>query len=183
MCIPFEEFEGDKEDIPPGYQFLNCHRIFEIKIGKRFRRKACMVAGGYMTKTPASLTYSSIVSRDSVRVELKIAALNGLKLLACGIQNALLTAKCREKCYTRASPEFGSDRGKMMLITRALYELKTRSASFRSYLAETLYELGHTPTKADPDVWLRKAVKADGFRYYEMFYVMSMMYFVFQMIQ
>ena len=55
-----------------------------------------------------------------------------------------------------------------MLITRALYGLKTSSASFRSYLAETLYELGYTPTKADPDVWLRKAVKAARFKYYEM---------------
>ena len=55
-----------------------------------------------------------------------------------------------------------------MLITRALYGLETSSASFRSYLAETLYELGYTPTKVDPDVWLQKAVKDDEFQYYEM---------------
>ena len=54
-----------------------------------------------------------------------------------------------------------------MLITRALYRLSTSSAIFRSYLAETLYELGYTPKKADPDVWLRKAVKPDEFKYYE----------------
>ena len=75
-------------------------------------------------------------------IALKIATLNGLKVLACDIHNAFLTAKCREKFYTRAGPEFGSDQGKLMLITRALYGLKTSSASFRSYLAETLYELG-----------------------------------------
>ena len=55
-----------------------------------------------------------------------------------------------------------------MLITCALYGLKTSSASFRSYSAETLYELGYTHTKADPDVWLRKSVKADGYQYYDM---------------
>ena len=55
-----------------------------------------------------------------------------------------------------------------MLITRVLYRLKTSSASFWSYLAETFYELGYTPTKADPDVWLWKAVKSDGFQHYEM---------------
>ena len=55
-----------------------------------------------------------------------------------------------------------------MLITRDFYGLKTSSASFRYYLAEKLYELGYIPTKADPDVWLRKAVKADEFQYYEM---------------
>ena len=35
-------------------------------------------------------------------------------------------------------------------------------------MAETLCELDYTPTKDDPDVWLRKAVKDDGFQYYEM---------------
>ena len=121
-----------------------------------------------MAEAPSSLTYSSIVSRDSVRIALMISALNDLKVLACDTQNDFLTAKCRDKCYTRAGPEFGSDRGKLMLITRALYGLKTSSASFWSYLAETLYELGYTPTKADPDIWLPEAVKADGFQYYEM---------------
>ena len=99
---------------------------------------------------------------------MKIAALNGLKVLACDIQNSFLTAKCREECYTRSGPEFGSDQSKLMLITRALYGLKTTSAIFRSYSAETLDELGYTPTKPDPDIWLRKAVKAEGFQYYEM---------------
>ena len=55
--IAFEEFEGDKEDIPPGYQFVNCHMIFDIKMVKGFRRKACMVAGGHTKEVPALLTY------------------------------------------------------------------------------------------------------------------------------
>ena len=78
-----------------------------------------------------------------------------------------LTDKYRDRCYTRAGPEIGSDQGKLVLITCAMYRFKTSSSSFRSHLAETLYELGYTPTKTDPDVWLRKAVKADGFQYYE----------------
>ena len=136
-----------------------------------------------MTEAQAFLTNSYVISRDSVRIALKISALNGLKVLACDIQNAFLNAKCRKKCYTQAGPEFGSYQGNLMLITRALYRLKTSSTSLRSYLAETLYELGYTPTKADPDVWLQKSVKSDGFQYYEMVYVISMMYFVFQITQ
>ena len=127
-----------------------------------------MVAGFQLTQALVSLTYLSVVSRYSVRISLTISALNGLKLLACKIQNAFLTSKCREKLYTGAGPEFGLDRGKMMFITHALYGLKKISASFRSYLAKTLYELGYTPTKGDPDIWLLKSVKADGFQYYEM---------------
>ena len=91
--IAFEEFKGDKEDIPPGYQFVNCHMIFDINMGEGFRRKARMVNGSHTTEAPASPTYSSIVSRDSVRIALAIAALNGLNMLACNIQNEFLTAK------------------------------------------------------------------------------------------
>ena len=93
--------------------------------------------------------------------------MNDLKVLACDIQNAYLTAKCREKIWTRAGPEFGSDQGKIMLVVRALYGLKSRGAAFRALLAETLYDLGYRPTKADPDVHIRPAVKPNGFKYYE----------------
>ena len=67
-----------------------------------------MVAGGHMTALPSSITYSSVVSRDSVRVDRNIAALNGLSILGCDIQNTYLTVPCREKIWTTAGPEFGS---------------------------------------------------------------------------
>ena len=165
--VAFEVFEGTEADIPIGYQKVDCHLIFDIKMGENFRRKARQVAGGHKTEAPASITYSSVVSRDSVRIALTIAALNGLEVLACDIQNAYLTAPCREKIWTKAGPEFGSECGQLMLITRALYGLKSSGAAFRAFLAETLHELGYVPSKADPDVWMRPAVKPDGFEYYE----------------
>ena len=161
--IAFELFDGDEKDIPPNYQEISCHMIFDIKMGENFRRKARMVAGGHTTETPAVLTYSSVVSRDSVRIALTIAALNDLKVLTCDIQNAYLTAKCREKIWTRAGPEFGSDQGKIMIVVRALYGLKSSGAAFRALLVETLHDLGYVPSKADPDVWMRPAVKSNGF--------------------
>ena len=94
--IAFKIFQGEVKDIPIGYQNVDCHMIFDIKMGGSFRRKARMVAGGHNTEVPATLTYLSVVSRDSVRIALTIASLNGLKVLACDIQNAFLTAKCRE---------------------------------------------------------------------------------------
>jgi hypothetical protein len=39
--------------------------------------------------------------------------------------------------------------------------------TFRSLLTyKTLVDIGYTPTKADPDVWFRPAVKTNGFEYY-----------------
>jgi hypothetical protein len=55
-----------------------------------------------------------------------------------------------------------------MIIKKALYGLKTSGAAFRAHLVETLYELNYSPTKADPDVWIRTGIKPDRFKYYEM---------------
>ena len=87
--------------------------------------------------------------------------------MACDIQNAYLTADCREKIWTRAGPEFGSESGMIMLICKALYGLKSSGAAFRAHLTETLYDIGLVPIRADPDVWRQPAVKEDGFEYYE----------------
>jgi hypothetical protein len=45
-------------------------------IKENFRRKARYVAGGHQTDTPKTMTYSSVVSRDSVRIALVAAALD-----------------------------------------------------------------------------------------------------------
>ena len=163
----FEVYEGDVKDLPVGYQRIDCHIIFDVKLGENFRRKARLVAGGHTTSTPTSLTYSSVVSRDSVRVALTAASLNGLSLLACDIKNAYLTANCRERIYTYAGPEFGSEEGQCMIVKMALYGLKSSGAAFRAKLANLLYELQYRASEGDPDVWLRPAMKPNGFKYYE----------------
>ena len=65
-------------------------------MGKNFRRKVLFVVDRNKTKTPAVMTYSSVVSRDSVRIILSISALNDLDMLACDIKNSYITADCRE---------------------------------------------------------------------------------------
>ena len=96
----FEVFEGTKDHLPVGYQFMKCHMIFDIKFGETFCHKARLVTGGHMTETPATLTYSSVVSCDSVWISLTVAALNDLQVMSCDIQNAYLTSDCQEKIWT-----------------------------------------------------------------------------------
>jgi hypothetical protein len=114
------------------------------------------------------MTYSSVVSRDSVRTTLVAAALNDLDVLVCDIEGAYLTAKCREKIWITAGVEFGSEAGATMIVKMALYGLKSSGAAFRSKLAGVLDDLQYKPTYADPDVWIKPGVKADGYKYYEM---------------
>ena len=87
--------------------------------------------------------------------------------MACDIQNAYLTAECREKIWTRAGPEFGSENGSIMVVRKALYGLKGSGAAFRDHLVEKLHDIGFIPTHADTDMWRRLAIKPDGFEYYE----------------
>ena len=50
--------------------------ISDVKLAEGFRRKTHMVGGGHTTDTPAALTHSSVVSKESVCVALTIATLN-----------------------------------------------------------------------------------------------------------
>ena len=91
MRVAFEEHEGDPNDLV-GYQKISTHLIFDIKLSENFRRKARLVADGHKTQTPKSVTYSSVVSRNSVRICLLLAALNDLDIKCADIENAYLTA-------------------------------------------------------------------------------------------
>ena len=126
--------------------------IFSIKMDWKFTRKARFVAGGDKTNPPVGITYSSVVARDTVRIAFLIAALNDLDVMSCDIGNTYLNVPCREKIWCEAGIEFGSDKGKVLKIVRALYGLKSSGASWRKMVATSLIDLGYFPSKADPDL-------------------------------
>ena len=75
-------------------------------------RKARYVAGGHLTNPPLSMTYASVVSCDSVRLNFLIAALHDLYILAGDIHNAYSNAPKNEKVFFYAGDEWKSDQGK-----------------------------------------------------------------------
>jgi hypothetical protein len=81
--------------IPVGFREITCHLVFDIK-SDTLARKARFVAGGHLTDPPKESTYSSVVSRDSVRLFFLLAALNDLDVLACDCQNAYVNATMSE---------------------------------------------------------------------------------------
>jgi len=93
------KFLEEGEHAPVGYKEIPCHIIFDVKMN--FTRKARFVAGGHKTNPPACLTYSSVVSRDSVRIAFLLAALNDLDILTADIGNAYINANVREKVFFR----------------------------------------------------------------------------------
>ena len=162
--IAFEvKHNGEKQ--PPGYNFVDLMLILDIKID--FQRKSRMVARGDQTAPPLSITYSSVVSRESVKIAFLVAALNDLDVTMFDIGNAYLMAPAAEKLYTVLGPEFGEDQEKIGVITRAIYGLKSSGAAFRKFFAETLMDLGFKSCLADADVWRKSATKKNGTKYYE----------------
>ena len=87
----FELWKKRKEYLSIGYQDIKYYMILDIKLSEIFRIKSRLVGGRHTTTAPASITYSYAVSRDSFQIALTIAALNGLDILTCDIQNAYLT--------------------------------------------------------------------------------------------
>ena len=162
--IAFKFLDDDK--VPIGYQKIPCHMIFTIKMD--LTRKARFVAGGHRTDPPKDSVYSSVVSRDSVRLGFMLAALNDLKVLAADVQNAYLNAPTKEKVYFMAGLEFGpANVGRPVLIVRAQYGLKSSGARWRDHMAGTLRDLNFESCQADPDVWMRPGVKPNGDKYWE----------------
>ncbi len=77
-----------------------------------------------------SSTYASVVTCETVRIALMIAALNDLEVKAGDVLNAYLTATNSEKIWTVLGPEWGPDQGKRAILVRTLYGLKSVGASF-----------------------------------------------------
>ena len=86
--------------------------------------------GGHRNDTPAAITYASVVSRESVRLALMLAALNTLEVKCGNVMNAYITTSITDKVWTILGTKLGADQVKKVLIVRALYGLKSSGAAF-----------------------------------------------------
>ena len=95
------------------------------------------------------------------------ATLNDLDILTLDVQNAYLNALTGEKVYIIAGLEFGaSNVGRPTKIVRALYGLKSSGAHWWDHMASSLRDAGFASCKADPDIWMKAAVKPNGDKYW-----------------
>ncbi len=125
--------------------------IFDIKM-EDFCCKACLVAGGHMTKV---FTHASVVICKIVHIALMLAALNSLDVMTVDIMNTYITVMCKEKIWTTLGSEFSKDKGKKASIVKALYGLKSAGHAFQEHLADYMHSLGYKSCLADPDLWYK----------------------------
>ena len=144
------------EKIPPGYKRIPYHIVYDVKFDGR--HKARLVAGGHRSpEIPKEDIFSSVVSMEAVRLGFILAHMNGLLVCAGDVGNAFLYGKTKEKLYIIAGPEFGPElEGKIMFIDKSLYGLRSSAARFHEHLSTKVRKMGFRPSKADPDLWIRK---------------------------
>jgi ribosomal protein L12E/L44/L45/RPP1/RPP2 len=127
----------DNDVMPVGHLHIDCHMVFDVKI--LLTRKARYVASGHQTEPTKDITFTSVVSRDSIWIAFLVAALNDLNILSADVVGAYLNANTIEKVYTTAGMEFDPDKaGRLVLIVRALYGLRSSGKAWRDHMAATL---------------------------------------------
>ena len=149
-----------------GWKQVTGHLVWDVKMD--FTRKARWVLNSHKTLDPIGSTYAGVVSRESVHIAQTYAALNDLNVFAANIWNAYLQAPSSQKDYIICSPEFGVENiGQTALIHCALYGGKAAGRDFRNHLRSCMEFLNFKSCLADPNIWMRPAIKSDGNTYYE----------------
>ena len=156
--MSYETFKviPDGVPTPKGYKRIPYHMVFAAKFDQR--KKSRLVAGGHRSPMVHSEdAHASVVSMEAVRLGFVMAKLNGLQVCAGDIGNAYLNAYTDEKLYIIAGPEFGPKlAGKRLIVIRALYGTRTAGAKFHQLTTTFFKKLGFTPSKADPDLLMKK---------------------------
>ena len=98
MLVPFEYIEDS--GVPVGHEYLDYHMVFDIKI--TLDHKCRLVADGQKAEEqPRENNYTSVPSRDSVRMFFLLAVLNYCDVKTANIQNTYLTAPITEKYWVK----------------------------------------------------------------------------------
>ena len=152
---------GRKAQLPEGYKIIPCHMVYDVKHDGR--RKARFVAGGHRTSVPDDSVYSGVVSLLGIRAVTLLAELNDLELWGTDIGNAYLCSYTKEKVAFIAGDEFGDLAGCTLVMVRALYGLRSSGKCWHERFSDVLTAMGFTPSKAEPDIWMRD--RGDHYEY------------------
>ena len=157
--VAFDILE-DGRVVPKGYKKVFGLLIFDVNMD--FTRNARWVLDVHNTPSPESSTHARVVPRESVRIAINYAASNEVDVFEADIKSACLQDPTSEKNCIICGPDFSLENiGKAALVTRAVYGGKAAHRDFRNYLRSCMSYLDFKPCLADPDAWMRPAMKAN----------------------
>jgi len=146
------------EELKPGYTEMELLMVFDIKLDMTRKARLCCNPRGTECQLPRENVFSSVVSRDSVRLFFTIAAANDLQILGNDAKNAFTQAENLEKQWCKLDKLGKSYEGKRAYLVRALYGSYSASAAFRNHVSGHIREtMGFQMCWADNDVYMRVA--------------------------
>ena len=146
--VAFEKMDKGKQ-APKGWHKATGQHVWDLKMD--FAHKAQSVLDGHKTPDPDGLTFSGVISRESVRIAFLYAALNDLDIFATDIHYVFLQAPSSQKDYIVCGAEFGVENiGRVTLIHQALYGGKMAGKDFHSHLWSCMHYLKFKSCPADP---------------------------------
>ena len=122
--------------------------VFDIEI-KDFRLEVRLVAVDHMV----TITYASIVKRQTVLIALTITVLDCLEVNVTDFE-FFCSSFCGGRYQLFWEPNWTMNPGRFALSIHALYWLKLVSSTFSSHLAHSMQVLGYESWYADPDLWI-----------------------------
>ena len=147
--ITFKKIQNG-EKVLSGYKKVRCFMNLQVEFD--LRRKTRCVSSGNITDPLPSMSYSSVVSRESVRIEFFATTLNGLDDLARDIQKAYLNTETKERVWLRSGLEFEYHVHTPILIVRALYGFRSNGKAQRHNFSDILRnKLQFKPSFLDQD--------------------------------
>ena len=156
QLLEFNTFKvlARNDSAPNGYTRVPLIIVYDVKHDGR--RKCRQVAGGHVTEAATEDVYSSVVTPEGVRIVIYLAEDNGLKVWGGDVGNAYLNGTTREKIYVVLGQEYGPElEGRVAIVVKSFYGLKTSCARWSEHLADTLRALGWVKSKALNDVWMK----------------------------
>ena len=114
-------------------------------------------------------------------IEFILAYLNDFEIFACNIGNGYLNDKRREKIWTEAGTQFGTEKGIVIIIEIELYGLKSSGAARREKLEDLFKLIGYKSSVVDTDVWKKWDFNpnVDPYYKYMLFYIDDLIHICF----
>ena len=153
--------------VKPGHKEIKHHMILDINMDGKLTGKERFFTGGHRNDPPSSITYYSVVSRDSARVFSLLVLLNNIYICAVDTGNIYLNDECRYKMWCETVPELEGDRGSVIIISRALYGLKSTWAAWGEMFTRLIEKVDFKSCfQYETDVYMKKENKNNGDLYY-----------------
>ena len=150
--------------LPEGKKTIGCKWIFKTKVdgdGNIERYKARLVAQGFTQRYGIDYdqTFSPVVSFESIRSIIAIAAKNNLKLHQMDVKTAFLNGELNEEIYIN-QPEGFVVKGledHVCKLKRSIYGLKQSARCWNVELDSKLKDMGFKQCKSDPCIYIKEA--------------------------